>query len=69
MKHQVLFFWLAFGWALVVMFSRILVGAHYLSDTAVGALLTIIFFYIANEIIVRKLLKKEEVTSDTAPQM
>ena len=69
MKHQVLFFWLAFGWALVVMFSRILVGAHYLSDTAVGALLTIIFFYIANEIIVRKLLKKEEVTSDNAPQM
>ncbi len=60
-KYQVLFFYIAFGWGLVVMFSRMLVGAHYLSDTCVGALLAVVCFYIANEIIVHKLLPKEEV--------
>lgn len=59
MKHQVLFFYIAFGWALVVMFSRMLVGAHYLSDTCVGSLLAVVFFYIANEIVTRKLMPEE----------
>jgi len=59
-KYQTLLFWGAFAWGLVVMFSRMLVGAHFLSDVCFGALLTLIFFYIANEIIVRKLLCKEE---------
>ena len=60
MKYQILMFYIAFGWGLVVMFSRMLVGAHFLTDTCMGALLTIVFFYIANEIIVRKLLPNEE---------
>ena len=59
MKHQTLLFYIAFGWGLVVMFARMLVGAHFLSDVCVGALLTVVFFYIANEIVVRKLLPKE----------
>ena len=60
MKHQTLMFYIAFGWGLVVMFSRMLVGAHFLTDTCMGALLTIVFFFIANEIIVKKLLPNEE---------
>ncbi len=59
-KYQVLFFYVAFGWGLVVMFSRMLVGAHYLTDTCMGSLLAVIFFYIANEIIVHKLLPEEK---------
>lgn len=60
MKYQVVLFYVAFVWALVVMFSRLLVGAHFLSDVCVGALLTVIFFYIANEIIIRKLIPAEQ---------
>ncbi len=37
-----------------------LVGAHYLTATCMGSLLAVIFFYIGNEVVVRKLLPKEE---------
>ena len=60
MKYQVPMFYIAFAWSLLVMFCRMLVGAHFLSDTCMGALLAVIFFYIANEIIVAKLLPMEE---------
>lgn len=60
MKYQTLFFYIGFGWSLVVMFARSLVGAHFLSDTSFGALLTLICFYIGNEFVVRKCLPKEE---------
>ena len=62
MKYQPLLFWSAFAWGLLVMFARMLVGAHYLTDTCVGSLLAIVFFYIANEIVVKYLLPKEEQT-------
>ena len=72
MKYQVLFFYIAFAWGLVVMFSRMLVGAHYLTDTCMGSLLAVIFFYIGNEVVVRKLLpveeKKEEVVEEQPVQ-
>jgi len=60
MKYQVLFFYIAFGWGLIVMFSRMLVGAHYLTDTCMGSLLAVVFFYIGNEVVIRKLLPAEE---------
>ena len=59
MKYQTLFFYIAFAWGLVVMFSRMLVGAHFLSDTCMGSLLAVIFFYIGNEVVMRKLLPAE----------
>lgn len=59
-KYQLFFFYGAFAWGLVVMFARSLVGAHFLSDTCFGALITLTCFYIGNEIVVRKLLPKEE---------
>lgn len=64
LKWQPLLFWGAFAWGLVVMFSRMLVGAHYLTDTCMGALLTILFYYIANEIVIHKLLPQEEVKEE-----
>ena len=64
MKYQTLLFYIAFGWALVVMFSRLLVGAHFLSDVSVGALLTVVCFYIGNEIVVRKLLPENEALQE-----
>ena len=60
MKYQTLFFYIAFGWGLIVMFSRMLVGAHYLTDTCMGSLLAVVFFYIGNEVVIRKLLPNEE---------
>ena len=60
MKHQTLMFYCGFAWALLVMFARSLVGAHYLSDTCFGALLTLVCFYIGNEFVVRKCLPLEE---------
>ncbi len=49
------------------MFARSLVGAHYLSDTCFGALLTLACFYIGNEIVIRKLLPKEEQMQEEKP--
>ena len=68
MKHQVLLFYIGFGWSLVVMFARSLVGAHYLSDTCFGALITLVCFYIGNEFVVRKCLPKEEVAAEPQVQ-
>lgn len=59
-KFDVLFFYIGFTWCLVVMFARMLVGAHYLSDTVIGASLTLVCFYIANEFIIRYFMPKEE---------
>ena len=48
-------------WALLVMFVRMLVGAHYLSDVSMGALLTSVCMLIAKYVIDRiKVLKFEE---------
>ena len=68
MKYQPLLFLVGFGWTLVVMFARSLVGAHFLSDTCFGALITLVCFYIANEVIVRVLLPKEEKPEEPAPE-
>ena len=60
MKYQTLFLYIGFGWCLVVMFARMLVGAHFLSDTCFGALLMLLFFYIANEIVLKTHLLEEK---------
>ncbi len=45
----------AFGcglaFALLVMFSRLFVGAHYLSDVSMGSMITLVFFIVAFEVI------------------
>lgn len=44
------------AWALLVMFCRMLLGAHYLSDVSMGAMLTVLMMIIAG--IVIKNIKK-----------
>ena len=47
-KETLLFYGgVAFG--LLMMFSRLLVGAHYLTDTCMGSLIVMVVFYIVNE--------------------
>ena len=51
-------------WGLTMMFSRMLVGAHYLTDTCMGSLIVMVVFYIANEFAYKKGFfetKEEEV--------
>ena len=50
---EVMLFYIGFGYGLLMMFSRLLCGAHYLSDTCMGALLVAIAYYIINEIAYR----------------
>lgn len=50
-KVQLPVFLCGLAFALLVMFSRMLVGAHYLSDVSMGALLTTLLIYIAFEVI------------------
>ena len=58
--YDVVLFYSGFAWTLLIMFSRMLVGAHFLSDVCFGALITLVCVYIGNEIIVRKFLPREE---------
>ena len=60
-KHQVLYFYLALAYTLFVAFTRILVGAHYLSDVGMGGLITVVCLYMYYEIIIHepRVYKKE----------
>lgn len=63
-KLSLILFYSGFAWVLFVSFTRILVGAHFLSDVSMGGILTLGFTLIANEILIavnKKLaLQKEE---------
>jgi len=50
-KHETVLFIIGCVYCGIVMFSRMLVGAHFLTDVCFGALLTLICFFIANEVI------------------
>ena len=49
LKKEILFF-IGVAWNLLLAFSRMLVGAHYLSDVSMGALLTILIAFVFNMI-------------------
>lgn len=51
---ETLFFYAGILFGAVMMFSRLMVGAHFLTDTCMGSLIVMVIFYIANEIIIRK---------------
>ena len=46
---EMILFYIGVLWGFTMMFSRILVGAHYLTDTCMGSLIVMVVFYIANE--------------------
>ena len=51
---ETIMFYVGVLWGLTMMFSRMLVGAHYLTDTCMGSLIVMVVFYIANEFAYKK---------------
>ena len=51
---ETLMFYIGVAYGFLMMFSRMLVGAHYLTDTCMGSLIVMVVFYCANEFAVRK---------------
>ena len=63
-KLQLPLFYGGLAWTLLVCFSRILVGAHFLSDVSMGCMLTIICLIIAYYVVMKGkvgLPKEEEI--------
>ncbi|MBO4667175.1 MAG: phosphatase PAP2 family protein [Bacilli bacterium] len=68
---ETLLFYIGFVWALIMMFSRMLVGAHYLTDTCMGSLFVVVVYYVVNEFALHKKLfddPVEEIQPEAAPQ-
>ena len=66
LKNQTLYFYIGLAYTLLVAFTRMLVGAHYLSDVGMGALVTVLCLYGFNEVALHnqklyQLPSKEEV--------
>lgn len=51
-KYQVLAFYIALAYALFIAFTRMLVGAHFLSDVGMGGLITMLCIYGFYEVII-----------------
>ena len=51
---ETLLFYIGAVWGFVMMFSRMTVGAHYLTDTCMGSLIVMVVFYVVNEFAFRK---------------
>ena len=63
---ETMLFYIGFAWTLLMMFSRMLVGAHYLTDTCMGALIITVVYLIIHTFATSKgwIFRKEE-----APQV
>ena len=66
-NKQTLLFYGGALFGAVMMFSRLLVGAHYLTDTCMGSLIVLVIFYIANEFAYRKGYFNEPKQVEEAP--
>ena len=51
---ETLMFYIGAAFGFLMMFSRMLVGAHFLTDTCMGSLIVMIVFYIVNEFALKK---------------
>ena len=51
---ETLLFYIGVAFGFLMMFSRMLVGAHFLTDTCMGSLIVMVVFYCVNEFAVRK---------------
>ena len=51
-KLGICLFYAGFAWVLLVAFTRILVGAHFLSDVSMGGILTSVCMLICNEVLI-----------------
>ena len=57
---QIPLFYAGFIWTILISFSRLWVGAHFLSDVSMGALITAICLLIGNELVINLKFFKEE---------
>ena len=69
---EIMLFYIGAAWGFIMMFSRLLVGAHYLTDTCMGSLICMVTFYVVNEFAIHKKLydieeKAIEVKEEPAP--
>lgn len=53
-KWQKHLFWFGFAWACVVAFTRIIMGAHYLTDTTAGFAVSFATLCVVSHLIIRK---------------
>ena len=68
-KYQTALFYGGVAWGLVMMFSRMLCGAHYLTDVCAGSLIVMIVYYIVNEFAIRKGLYEEKNQEEAVPAL
>ena len=51
---ETLMFYIGAAFGFLMMFSRMVVGAHFLTDTCMGSLIVMVVFYIVNEFALKK---------------
>ena len=61
---ETLLFYVGAAFGFLMMFSRLLVGAHYLTDTCMGSLIVMAVFFVVNEFAYRKKLLEPTVVSE-----
>lgn len=59
-KHRLTFFYSAFALTLLVAFVRMWVGAHFLSDVSMGAILLVACYFLGNHFLLHKTFKLTE---------
>lgn len=60
---ETILFYIGAIFGFVMMFSRLLVGAHYLTDTCMGSLIVMIVYYVVNEVALRKNIYEPKVVN------
>ena len=61
---EIMLFYIGAGYGFLMMFSRLLCGAHYLTDTCMGSLICMVTFYVVNEVAIRKKLYDEPLVEE-----
>ena len=61
---EIMLFYIGVAWGFLMMFSRLLVGAHYLTDTCMGSLIVMVVYYVVNEFAVRKNIYEPSVQEE-----
>ena len=64
---ETMLFYIGFAWMVFMMFTRLLCGAHYLSDTCMGSLLVMLVYFVCHYFAVNKgwVFYKEEPQEET----
>ena len=63
---ETILFYIGAIFGFIMMFSRLLVGAHYLTDTCMGSLIVMIVYWLTNEIANKKNIYEEKPVLEEA---